>query len=194
MMRSVRGRVLLAAITLILMGAVTAIAIVLATGFSEQPPGRLTTSSGRSCTLTASTKAPGGTLTVCAQYSVSGPGPGLVHLRSVVASYRSPGGYTLPKFTVTLANAETGELEARLSSPVDEANAVRSYRSDFTGFNGAFRTPETMVVTVLVTAIGPSGGPVNLPVASVALVLSRQAFPCPNPGTMDGSSIPDCGM
>jgi hypothetical protein len=187
-MPSVRRYIIPAAITLILVGAVTAIAIVLGAGFSGRPPGSLTASSSRPCALAATTNAPGGALTVCAQYGVSRAG--LVRLRSVLASYRSPRGYTLPYFIVTLADSVTGKPEARLSSAVDEANAVRSYRSELSGFSGAFRAPETLVVTLLATALGPSG-PVNLPVASVALVLSRQAFPCPNPGTFDGS-IPDC--
>lgn len=187
MMNLVRGRVL-PAFALVLMGAVTAVAILLAAGCSRQPVGRLTASSSRSCTLTATTSARGGTLTICAQYSVDGAG--LVHVRSMLASYRSRRGYTLPYFAVTLTDAVTGAAEARLPSPVDEANAVRSYRSDFTGFRRTFRAPETMVVTLLVTALGPAG-PINLPVARVSLVLDRQAFPCPNPGTFDGS-IPAC--
>jgi hypothetical protein len=183
-----RSRRTLLAIALVLVGAVTATAILLAAEFTRRPHNVSTASPSGSCTLSGTTRAPGGTLTVCAQYGVTGSG--LVHVRSVQASYRSPRGYALPYFTVTLANAVTGLSDDRLSGPTEDGNAVRSYSSDFTAFRGPFRAPETMVVTLIVSTYGPSG-PFKLPVASVAMVLSRHAFPCPNPA-IDDNSIKTC--
>lgn len=190
--RAGRKRDIPVAVALILVGALAATAILLSAGFSRRPQGGSTVSTGGSCTLTGTTRAPGGTMTVCARYGVSGTGR--VDLRSVLASYRSSRGYALPHFTVTIDNAVTGVLDDRVSGRTDYANAVRSYGSEFTAIRGSISAPATMVVTLTISTYGPAG-PYYLPLASVALVLDRRVFPCPQPGTANpenGSSIPVC--
>src|SRR5580692_9706351 len=75
------------AVVLIALGAAAATAVLLAAGFTQPPQTESVASSGGgSCTLTGTTTAPGGTLTVCARYGISGAGR--VRLESVLASYR----------------------------------------------------------------------------------------------------------
>jgi hypothetical protein len=176
------------AVVLIALGAAAATAVLLAAGFTQPPQTESVASSGGgSCTLTGTTTAPGGTLTVCARYGISGAGR--VRLESVLASYRSPDGYSGPYFTVTLIDGVTGVLDDRRSGPARDGDAVQSYRSDFTAFRVSFRAPETMIVTLMDTTYGPNR-PFKFPLASVALVLGRP-FPCPDPGMAD-NRIPAC--
>lgn len=189
---------MLAATGLILAGAVITAAIMVGTGFSRRPDYGALASGSASCTLSGTTTARGGTVTVCARYSVSANGK--VHIRSVRASYGSPNGYSLPRFTVTLTDGATGILDDRVSGPAGQGDTFQSYSSQFTAFRGpaargsfAFALGETMVVTLTVAEDG-ANGPYNLALASVALVLSRPPFPCPNPGTgsSGNASTPVC--
>jgi hypothetical protein len=187
---------MLAATGLILAGAVVTAAIMVGTGFSRRPDYGALASGSASCTLTGTTTARGGTVTVCARYSVSANGK--VHIRSVRASYSSANGYSLPRFIVTLTDGATGILDDRLSGPAGQGDAFQSYGSQFTAFRGpaargSFALGETMVVTLTVAEDG-AHGPYNLILASVALVLSRPAFPCPDPGTgsSGNASTPVC--
>ena len=187
---------MLAVTGLILAGAVVTAAIMVGLGFSRHPDYGALASGSASCTLSGTTTARGGTVTVCARYSVSANGQ--VRIRSVRASYISANGYSLPRFTATLTDGATGILDDRLSGPVGEGDAFQSYNSQFTAFrepaaHGSFALGETMVVTLTVTEYGVNG-PYHLALASVALVLSRPAFPCPDPGTgsSGGASTPVC--
>src|SRR5258708_4858092 len=180
-----RTRGMLAAAGLILAGAVVTAAIMVGVGFSRHPDYGALASGGPSCTLSGTTTALGGTVTVCARYSVSANGQ--VRIRSVQASYRSANGYSLPRFTMTLTDGATGVLDDRLSGPAGDGDAFESYSSQFTAFggtaaHGSFALGETMVVTLTAAELGVNG-PYSLPLASVALVLSRPAFPCPDRGT-----------
>lgn len=88
---SERTRGMLAATDLILACAVVTAAIMVGLGFSRRPNyGAALASGSASCTLSGTTTGRGGTVTVCAQYSVSANGQ--VHIRSVRASYSSPNG------------------------------------------------------------------------------------------------------
>jgi hypothetical protein len=194
--RSRRTRGILAAAGLILAGAVITATIMSGLGFSLRPSFGLFESAGGPCTLSGTTTARGGTITVCARYSISAAGQ--VRIRSVRASYSSANGYAIPRFIVTLTNEATGILDERLSGPVDDADAIQSYSAQFTAFrgpgaHGSFALGETMVVTLTATDYG-AGRPYKLTLASVPLVLSRGAFRCPDPGTSGygNSNVPTC--
>jgi hypothetical protein len=94
-------------------------------------------------------------MTVCAQYGISPAGH--VRLRSALASYHSPNGYSLPRFTVTLADGATGIADDRLSGPLDQGNGARSYETKFTAFRGTLSAPQTLVVTLMAFAVWRAG-------------------------------------
>jgi hypothetical protein len=191
--RRVRG--VLIATGLILAGAAITAAIMVGLGFRRGPSDGTFVSAGGPCTLAGTTTARGGKVSICVLYSVSATGQ--VRVRLVRASYRSASGYDIPRFTVTLSNGATGNLDDRLFGPDDDADGARSYSSQFTAFrgpgaDGSFALGETMVVTLTVASFAER--PYRLALASVPLVLSRPAFPCPDPGTggLGDSSIPVC--
>jgi hypothetical protein len=174
-------------IAVVAMVAVVATALLVLAKSITQPPYRSVAFTGGACTLTGVTTSSGGTLTVCAQYSVSGTGR--IDLHAVRAFYSSPNGYALPRFTLMFIDEKTGVLDDRMSGPLDDANAIRSYKSEFKAFHGSVSRGEMMIVTLTVERYG-TDAPYRLPLASAALVLGRP-FRCPDPGTADGN-IPAC--
>ena len=149
-----------------------------------------TVSASRSCTATGKAATPRGTMTVCVRYSASLTGR--LHVRSVLAAYRSRRGYALPHFTVTLINEATGLPDGHLSGRLEETNASRSYQTKFTAFRQTFKGPQMMIVTLM--ALNKIRDE-PIPLVSVALELSRKRFPCPSPATtQSGNSkpIPSC--
>jgi hypothetical protein len=170
---------------LILAGAAMAAAIMVGLGFRRGPSDGTYVSAGGQCTLTDTTIARGGKVSICALYSVTATGQ--VRIWSVRASYSSAGGYDGPRFIVTLTNGATGTLDDRLPGPDDDADGIRSYSSQFTSFrgpgaDGSFPLGENMIVTLTVTSYS-ADRPYQLALAQVPLVLSRPAFPCLEPGT-----------
>jgi len=191
-----RTRAIFAAAGLILGGVAIAAAIMVGLGFRPGPSYGTFVSAGGRCTLTGTTTTRGGTVSICARYSVSATGQ--VRIRSVRAAYSSRSGYTIPRFTVTLTNGVTGILDDRLSGRDDDTDGIRSYSTQFTairgpGAHGSFASGETMVVTLTVTEYN-AARPYRLALASVPLVLSRPAFPCPDPATggSGDENIPLC--
>jgi hypothetical protein len=179
----VRG--VLRATGLILAGAAITAAIMVGLGFRRSPSDGTFVSASGQCTVAGTTTAHGGKVSICALYSVSATGQ--VRVRMVRASYISASGYDIPRFTLTLTNGVTGNLDDRLFGPADDADGIRSYSSQFTavrgpGADGSFALGETMVVTLTVSSYGAER-PYSRALASVPLVLSRPAFPCPDPGT-----------
>lgn len=148
-----------------------------------------TASASRSCTVTGKASTPRGSMTVCVRYSATLAGH--LHVRSVVASYRSHRGYPLPHFTVTLIDEATGRPDDHLSGRLLETNGSRSYRTKFTALRPTFSGAQMLIVTLM--ALNPNRDEQS-PLISVAIELSRKRFPCPAPET-EGSgtkTIPIC--